>query len=801
MFRNYFTVAYRNFTKENLYSFINVIGLATGIACSLLIFLYVSDELSYDQFHPKAENVYRVNEFFEAEDGSGERSSSIPFPMGEALMVDYPNMVKETVRFFDFQAPTLTVAYEPAERQFNERNFYFVDSTYHKIFDLQLIKGNPSSALNNPNSVIITERMAKKYFQDEEPMGKMLRFQGQTDLLITGVMKDMPLNSHFQADFLASFSTLRSFFGGLLPTGWYWNPCWTYVLLDDNISPADLESKFPEFVQKHLPAFIKDDVYLKLQALTDIHLKSHLQFEMEANSSEANIYLFSGVAIFVLLIACINFMNLSTARSMNRAKEVGMRKAIGGQKHQLVTQFLLESVLMSLLAVVVAIVFVYLSLFWFNNFAGKSLSLNLGDPVILTGLIIMGIGVGLVSGIYPAIVLTSYNPVKALKAKREQSKGLSFRKILVVVQFSISIILIICTGVAIRQLNFLQNEDIGFRKDHVIMIPVIGTPIAPKYQSFVDEALTHKNIHSISAVEEIVGAKHQGGNYQFEGMEDSRLFSRLNVRHDFLKTFDIPLLAGRDYSRDVHTDDSLALVVNEKLVKAFGWTAEQAIGKTYNVGRFRGQIIGVTKDFNFSSKHEAISPLVLHLNTNPGAFNLFIKYMAVKISPENTHESIATVEKIWKEMLPDRPFEYFFLDNELTNLYKAESNLSKVAGTFSVLAIVVACLGLFGLASFNAEQRKKEIGIRKVLGSSVQQIILLIFSDYSKLLLAAILIACPVAYLAMDRWLSTFAYRIDIPLLLFVFASVVTVIIALITVSYKSISVARSNPVDSLKYE
>jgi putative ABC transport system permease protein len=801
MFKNYFTIAYRNFTKESLYSFINVVGLATGIACSLLIFLYVSDELSYDRYHPQAERVYRVNEFFEAEDGSGERSSSIPFPMGEALMVDYPNMIKETVRFFDFQAPTLTVAYEPAEKQFNERNFYFVDSTYYKVFDLQLIKGSPSSALNNPNSVILTETMAKKYFQDEEPVGKMLRVQGQADLLVTGVMKDMPSNSHFKADFLASFSTLRNFFGGQLPNNWYWNPCWTYVLLDDHISPADLEAKFPEFVQKHLPAFVKDDVYLKLQALTDIHLKSHLQFEMEANSSEANIYLFSGVAIFVLLIACINFMNLSTARSMNRAKEVGMRKAIGGQKHQLVTQFLLESVMMSLLAVLVAIFFVYLSLFWFNNFAGKNLSLDLGDPLIITGLLLTGIGVGVVSGIYPAVVLTSFNPAKALKSKREQSRGLSFRKVLVVVQFSISIILIICTGVAIRQLNFLQDEDIGFKKDHIIMVPVIGTPIAPKYNSFVAEALKYKDIHSITALEEVLGAKYQGANYQFEGMEVSSLFSRLNVRHDFLKTFDIPLLAGRDYSRDVHTDDSLALVVNETLVRGFGWTAEQAIGKKVNLGRFRGQIIGVTKDFNFSSKHAAIAPLVLHLNTNPGAFNLFIKYMAVKVSPENTQESIATIEKIWKETLPDRPFEYFFLESELTSLYQAESNLSKVAGTFSVLAILVACLGLFGLASFNAEQRKKEIGIRKVLGSSVQQIIFLVFSEYSKLLVAAIVIACPVAYFGMDHWLATFAYRIDIPLLLFALASVTTVIIALVTVSYKSFAVARSNPVDSLKYE
>lgn len=801
MLKNYFKVAYRNFSKESLYSFINIIGLATGIACSLLIFLYVSDELSYDRHHAQADRIYRINEFFEAEDGSGERSASLPFPMAEALIMDYPNMVKETVRFFNFQAPMLTVANESAEKQFNERNFYFVDSTYQRVFDFQLVKGSAATALDNPNSVILTESMVRKYFQDEEPMGKMLRFQGQTDLLVTGVMKDMPLNSHFHPDFLASFSTLRGFYNNNSFSGWYWNPCWTYVLLNANVDPADLEAKFPEFAQKYLPAIIKDDVYFKLQPLTDIHLKSHLQFEMEANSSEANIYLFSGVAIFVLLIACINFMNLSTARSMNRAKEVGMRKVIGGQKKQLVTQFLVESVFLSLLAVIVAIAFVYLNLFWFNNFAGKNLSLNLGNPLIFSGLLFTGIGVGLVSGIYPAMVLTSFNPIKALKAKREQSKGLSFRRILVVVQFSISIILIISTGVAIKQLNFLQNDDTGFRKDHILMVPVIRTPIGPKYQSFIDEALKYEDIHSITALEEVLGAKYQGGNYQFEGMEASSLFSRLNVRHDFLKTFDIPLLAGRDYSREVYTDDSLALVVNEALVKGLGWTAEQAIGKKVDLGQYRGQIIGVTKNFNFSSKHEAITPLVLHLNTNPRAFNLFIKYMAVKVSPDDVQQSIANLEKIWKETLPDRPFEYFFLDNELTNLYKAESNLSKVAGTFSVLAILVACLGLFGLASFNAEQRKKEIGIRKVLGSSVQHIVFLVFSDYSRLLLAAIVIACPVAYVGMDRWLSTFAYRIDIPLLLFVFASVITIVIALLTVSYKSVSVARSNPVDSLKYE
>jgi putative ABC transport system permease protein len=801
MLRNYFKVAYRNFAKETLYSFINVIGLATGIACSLLIFLYVSDELSFDRYHSKADRIYRVNEFFEPADGSGERSSSIPFPMGEALVVDYSNMVKEAVRFFDFQAPTITVVYEATEKEFNERNFFFVDSTYHKVFDLQLLKGNPEVALNNPNAVILTESAARKYFGEEEPMGKLLRCQDRVDLVVTGVMPDWPLNSHFRADFLASFSTLRNFFGGQLPTNWYWNPCWTYLLLEENTRVNDLEAKLPEFVQKHMPDFVKDDVYLKLQPLTDIHLTSNLQFEIEPNSSEANIYLFSGVAIFVLLIACINFMNLSTARAMNRAKEVAMRKTVGGQKHQLMFQFLMESVLMCFLAVILSLGFVYLSLFWFNNFAGKNLSINLLDPKLIFGLTVTGIVVGVIAGIYPAVVLTSFNPVKALRAKKASGKGFSFRKALVVAQFSISIVLIIGTGVAIQQLNFLQNDEVGFTKDHIVMIPVIRTPMAQKYESYVNEALKHTDIHSITAVEEILGAKYQGANYQFEGMKASSLFSRLNVRHDFLKTFQIPLIAGRDYSRDITTDDSLALVVNETLVKGFGWTPEEALTKYFDIGPYRGRIVGVTKDFNFSSKHEPIGPIVLPLNTFPGAFNLFIKYMAVRISPTNTQESIQTLEKLWKSMLPGRPFEYFFLDNELTNLYKAEANLSKVAGTFSGLAIVVACLGLFGLASFNAEQRKKEIGIRKVLGSSVSQIIFLIFSDYSKLLLAAIIIGCPVAYFALDRWLSTFAYRIDIPFFVFFIASGLTVLVALLTVSYKSFSAARSNPADSLKHE
>ncbi len=801
MLRNYLTIAYRHFVKERLYSFINVIGLAVGIACAFLIYLFVQDELSYDRHHPHADRIYRVNEFFEAADGSGERSSSLPFPMGETLAEEYSDLIEQSVRFFNFQAPFVALSYEPANKEFNERHFFFVDSAYHQVFDLPLVSGNPATALQEPGSVVISEDMAKKYFEGENPIGKTLRLQAQADLMITGVMRNMPGASHFHADFLASFSTLRQFYGGQIPNGWYWNPCWTYLLLRENANVADLEARLPQFVQKFLPEFIRNDVYLKIQALTDIHLTSHLEFEIEPNGSTANIYLFSGVAIFVLLIACINFMNLATARSVNRAREVGMRKTLGGKKHQLVTQFLLESVLMSFLAIVVGLVLVYVVLPWFNQLAGKALHVPFFQTDLLVLLVTTGLLVGLLAGIYPALVLTSFNAVKALKARNIQGKGVFFRKVLVVAQFAISIVLLIATAVVVQQLDFLQSDETGFQRDHIIMVPVIRTPMGRHYETIVEQAKQYPSIYSVTAVEEVLGAKHQGANYQFEGMEQSSLFSRLNVRHDFLATFNIPLLAGRDYLREVPTDDSLALVVNETLAKSFGWTAEEAVGKPYTFGRFQGRIVGVTEDFNFSSKHEPIGPLVMHLNTNPGAFNLFLKYMAVRINPQDVTGTIATLRQLWEKQMPERPFEYFFLDNELAHLYEAEQKLSRVAGAFSGLAVLVACLGLFGLASYNAEQRRKEISIRKVLGSSVFQVVALFFSDYVRLLATAIVIGCPVAYLLLQRWLETFAYRIDIDLSILIGASLLTVLVALLTVSYKSLSVARTNPAESLKSE
>jgi putative ABC transport system permease protein len=801
MIHNYFTIAWRNFKNGKLYSFINVSGLAIGIACFLITFIYVVDELSYDRFWTKADRIYRVNEFFEAANGSGEQSSSIPFPMAETMLIDYNGMIEEAVRFYDFQSPVLTVAYEAKEKIFNERNFFFVDSSYRTVFDLTLLKGNSATALTNSNSVVISESIARKYFEDEEPLGKHFRFQDSTDLVVTGLFKDMPSNSHFHADFLASFSTLKSFYDGDYPQSWHWNPCWTYLLLKENADPKALEAKFPDFVQKHLPDFIKNDIRLSLQSLVEIHLTSHLEFEIEPNGSEEDVYLFSCIAIFVLIIACINFVNLSTARSMNRAKEVGMRKAIGSQKHQLIFQFMLESVMITMFTVVLAAGLVIILLPYFNAFAERHLVIHWFNPTLLLSLVAIGLIVGLVSGIYPAIVLTSFHPVKVLKSNQGASGGFIFRKVLVITQFVISLTLIIGTGIIIRQVGFLQTSSVGFKKDHIVMISVIGTPIAPNYRNFVNEVLRSPGIESVTALEEILGAKHQGGNYQFEGMEASNLFSRLKVRHDFLKTFNIPLVAGRDYSIVNPRDDSLSLVVNETLIKGFGWTPEEAIGKPVTYSGYHAQIIGIAKDFNFSSKREPIQPLVLQMNNSKNAFRLTLKYMAVRISPGTIKQSLGDLEQVWKELVPGRPFEYFFLDNELNALYRSETDIIRISTAFSLFAIGVACLGLFGLVSFNAEQRKKEISIRKILGGSIQQIIQLMLMDYAALLIIAVVIGCPISWFVMDKWLNTYAYRIEMPFAIFGLASLITMAVALLTVSYKSFSVARSNLVDSLRAE
>ncbi|HYG00873.1 MAG TPA: ABC transporter permease [Chryseosolibacter sp.] len=802
MIRNYFTVALRNILKDKFYSIINVFGLMLGIASCIFIALYITDELSYDRWHQHAERTYRINEFIDTE-GSGERSSSVPFPTGPTLAEDYATMIETQVRLFNFQSPTILIKERESEKEFNEPRVLFVDSTFFDVFNYEVVKGNKATALQQPNSILLTEASAERYFGNEDPLGKVLQIEGQQDLVVTGVLANPPQNAHFHFDFLVSFSTLRNFFNGQYPTTWYWNPCWTYIVLKEGVSPEDVSKNFPAFIQKYFPEFIRAEARMTLQPLTAIHLTSDLEFELEANSSEENIYVFTIIGIVILFIAGMNFMNLSTARSAKRGKEVGLRKTLGSQRPQLITQFLLESLIIASFAIILAVIVAVLGLPFFNSLAEKSLGYEVFlQPVILITLFAIFVVVGIGSGLYPALVLSSFVPAKVLKdSSSKGGRGAILRKTLVVVQFSLSIIMIISTVIAINQLDFLRKSDTGFNKEQVLYISALRTPITQTYPGFKKELEERADVASMTGVLDVLGSKHQGDNFRFEGMDKSKLFSVMWVNHDFFKTFDLSIVAGREYKENITTDDSLALIVNEALAKQMGWTPEDAIGKKYDYNQFSGEIVGVVEDFNFVSKHKKIEPLIIQLRSNPGHFNFSLKYVAIKLESQDLPKTVAAIETKWKELAPGRPFDYFFLDQELDKLYKDEEKLGKVAGIFSVLAVIVACLGLFALASFMAEERKKEIGIRKVMGGSVSQIVMLLSKDFSVLIGIAFAIACPVAWYAINSWLSNFAFHVDISPVVFVVVGIVTLMIALLTICYRALQAAYTNPVNTLRHE
>ncbi len=803
MLRNYLIVAIRNIRNQKIYSGINITGLAIGLACFILVSLYILDELSYDRMHSKADRIYRLTEKFES-DGVGEHSASQPFPVGPTLVNDFPSLVEKSVRLFNFQSPTLALANRKLDKEFNESSIFFADSTFLDVFDFEMLAGNKETALDEPNSILITRSMAKKYFDDDDPMGQILEFQGAENYAVTGILEDAPLNAHFQFDFIISFSSLKNIYGGRYPRTWYWNPCWTYVVLPQNTAPETFHDQMPGFIDKYFPDFIKEDLTLILQPLTDIHLHSKLDYEIQANGNSNNVYIFSGVAILVLLIAVINFINLSTARASKRAKEVGIRKTLGSSKGKLVNQFILESVMYTFFAVVLSLVIVFLTLPYFNQLAEKSISLiTLLTPTYIISLFGLIILVGLSSGFYPAFVLSSFSTISVLKNSHLKIRGFGFRRVLVAAQFVISMMLIVSTIIAISQLQYLQDDDLGFNKEHVIMIPVIRSPMGQHYKSFKAEAMKSPDIISMTAVEEIVGAKHQVANYQFGEMERSKPFPHFQMRHDFVRTFNIPMAAGRAYDENILSDDSAALVINEALVRNLGWEdAESAIGKPVKFGsRPNGRVVGVVKDYNFVSKHHPIAPLVLQLNLHSRAFELFIKYVAVRVQAENTQAAIDHLDQTWKKFIPNRPFDFFFLDDKLNDSYRAEQKLTKVTIAFSMLAILVACLGLFGLATYSVEQRTKEIGVRKVLGISPGDIMWLLSKEFLIIIAISILISTPLSYFLLNEWLNGFAYRVAITLWPFLIAGFTTLIVAIATVSYHAFRASHINPVEVLKYE
>jgi len=573
MFQNYIKVALRNLAKHKGYSFINVFGLAIGISAFVLILLYVQDEISYDRYHEKSDRIYRIVELIEG----AEESSSAPFPTGQTLASDFPHLVEKSVRFFNMQAPTLAMSYSPPSGdivRFNESRFFFTDSTVFDVFDFDIIVGNPAKILSLPNTIVVTRSTAKKYFGDEDPIGKILKFENQQtlDFEVVGVIEDVRANSHFKFDFLASLMTLNQFSreGEFQGNNWFWNPCWTYILLPENVNPEVLEEQFPAFVDKYFPPNIKADVKLWLQPLNDIHLTSRLDFEIGPNSDIAYVYIFSAVAFFILLIACINFMNLATARSSQRAREVGMRKAVGAERIQLISQFLGESMVLALFGLLVAIPLIYSALPVLNSFANKALVFApLNNGLLVVSLIVVVISVGTLSGLYPAFYLSAFQPSHVLKGTLSVGRASAatiLRKGLVATQFGISILLIIGTVAAYNQLDFLRNKKLGFDKERVVMVPIQLTSIHPRYKAFKAEELQHSRILSMTVLEDIPGSKYQTNNYQLEGKTESQQFPRMVVHDDLVKTLGMELAAGRAYSEDFPADSAESIMVNEAFV-------------------------------------------------------------------------------------------------------------------------------------------------------------------------------------------------------------------------------------------
>ena len=807
MIKNYFKIAFRNLWKHKGFSAINIFGLAVGIAVCLLIMLFVIDELSYDKFNSKADRIYRVDGDIKF-GGTHFILAVAPDPMGPTLKKDYPQ-VEEYVRFRDNGGFRVKKGNENVQ----ENKVIYTDSSLFDVFTLPIIAGDPKTALTDPKSVVITETIAKKYFNSTDIVGKTLVVNDTGNYKISGVIKNIPTQSHFNFDFFVSMSTIDE----SRKNNWLSNNFNTYILLKEDADAKALEAQLEtvtnkyvgEQAQQYLNMSMKEfkkmgnfDNY-SLTPLTKIHLHSDKVAELGANGNLQYVYIFSAIGIFILLIACVNFMNLSTAHSSSRAKEVGVRKVLGSMKQSLVSQFLTESILISFIALLFAVAFAALLLPYFNQLAGKQIELGLlSKGWLIPSLLLLVLIVGLLAGSYPAFYLSAFQPISVLKGKLTAGfKSGWLRNSLVIFQFAISIILIIGTVVIYNQLQFIRNKELGFNREHVLVIK--------NTYSLGDQAKSFKNeLQNISGVQEVTMTGWlPTGDYRSDSplypdatLDQKTAVSMQNwyVDEKYIPTLQMQIAKGRNFSSQMLTDSS-AIIINEAAAKLLNFT--DPINKTlYYITSLKNKtvkeyhIVGVVKDFNFNSLRQTISPLALFYGEEKGS-------VAMRIKTDNISPLIAQVENKWKSMVPGQPFNYSFMGDDFNKIYSSDQRVGKIAMTFSILAILIACLGLFGLVTYAAEQRTKEIGIRKVLGATVTNIVGMLSKDFLKLVMVAALIAFPVAWWAISKWLQDFAYRINISWWIFIIAGVITLLIALVTVSFKAIEAAITNPVKSLRTE
>lgn len=807
MIRNYLKIAWRNMLRYKFISFINLFGLTIGLACCLLIGAYIFRELSYDRYHKNADNIYRLTRTFYTQEGNVSlRLSTVAPPFGHYMPGEFPEIVKMTRMLNAGNSPLMV-----GEKRFNESGIYLADEFLFDVFDVNVKKGNPASALAEPYSVMLSEEMAEKYFGKEDPMDKSIRFNSTFDIRVTGVYESFPSNSHVRPDILLSFSTLRdsTIYGEEgLRTNWGNNSFLTYFLFPPNYDVKNTLSRFPAFIDKHLKSVYgaaepSKMTTLDLQPLKSIHLHSNMDDEGGSNGDIKRVYIFSAIALFILLIACINYMNLSTARSSLRAREIGIRKVVGARKGALVAQFLSESVLICWLAILLAAALSFMLLPVISRITGQELSMDwLWQPSMLIVFICTPFVLGILAGIYPALFLSSFQPVKTLKSLfTPKGKSISFRKVLVVSQFGISIVLIITTLIVLQQLDFIQKKSLGYDREKLISFSA-SAEMTNGFDAFRADMMNESSVVNMTRSSRIPTGRLLDNSGASAPSGDSMVPITADIKYlvtdyDFASTYGIKMQSGRYFSRDFGSDTA-NYVINEATVKVLGWKPEEAIGRTLVYGGDKGTIIGVTKDFHFESLHQVISPMIFRY-ANPATTSF--GRLSVKLSSGDVGNAIASLEKKWRQHFPETPFDYTFIDERYKNLYEAESRQASLFSYFSGIAILIACLGLFGLSAFSISQRVKEIGVRKVLGASVQNIVVLLSTDFLKLVAIAAAIAFPIAWYVMNNWLKNFAYRIDIAWWVFLVAGVLAAFVALATISYLAIRAALSNPVKSLRTE
>ena len=785
MIKNYLKIVLRNIWRHKGYSFINITGLAIGMACCLLITIWVLDELSYDKFHENSPELFRVEEN-QHYSGRVFHVTVTPHPLAPALKEEIPEIIDATRYVW---AGGLLLRY--GEKAFFEDNIRAVDPSFFQMFTFPLIKGDKNTAFDSPYSFVLSEEIAEKYFGEEDPLGKVISVNNQYDFTITGVMKNVPHSSYIQFDMVIPYKFLKK--TGKTRDSFGSNSIQTFVQLQKGIPVEQCNEKIFGFIRTRLPKSVTD---LVLMPYTDMHLHENWGYVKTAGAIQY-VYIFSIIAFFVLFIACINFMNLSTARSANRAKEVGMRKVVGALRRHIIRQFYGESVLFAFIALIFSVIIVTLLLPAFSKLAAKDLSWNVaGVGFILIGLVGITLFTGLIAGSYPALFLSAFQPVKVLKGSLKSGAGSSrFRKILVVIQFSLSIMLIIGTTVVYKQLNYMKNRRLGWDKEHLIYIP-LRADIKKSYNSLKLELINDSRILGASGTSQLpthIGSNSSGADWDGKDPELKLLIGFNPVDFDFIKTLKIEMAEGRGFSREFPIDLTENFIVNEEVAKIM--EKEPVVGERFTFGDRKGVIVGVMKNFHYQSVRNKIEPLAIMVSPDN------INYMLIRIPHEGISSSVKFIEATWNRVVPDYPFEYRFMDERFDRMYRAEARIGTLLKYFAILAVFIACLGLFGLASFTAEQRTKEIGIRKVLGASVSQITMLLGREFFLLVLLANAIAWPAAYFLMKNWLQDFAYRTGLGLFIFLAAMAAALAVAIISVSFQAIRAASASPAEALKYE